>query len=450
MKQLTNAQVVDVQPVVSEKLHDAPSDTMRPARIGMWVLGIGLGGFLLWAGLAPLDEGVPTHGMVALDTKSKSVQHLSGGIVKTVMVKEGDLVKEGQVLMELEPAAAMANYESARQRYLGLRAMQNRLQAEQSGQARISFHQDLVAAKADVVVSGLMSAQVELLQARRSALQAELAAMEESYRSQEYTLQAYKAIQTSRQSQLQLLEQELKQTRPLVTDGYVPRNRLLELERSLADVQAALSDLNGQVARAMQSMAEIRQRQVSRQQDVRKEVETQFADVSREVQAEGQKLIAVTADLERMQIRSPAQGQVVGLAVQTTGAVVQPGQKLMMVVPKDEALLLETRIPPNLIDKVEVDLKTDIRFSTFAHSPSLVVQGQVESVSADLLTDPSNNAAYYLARVKVTADGMKTLGQRRMQPGMPADVIIKTGERTMLTYLMGPLIRRVAASMKEE
>lgn len=450
MKQLANAQVVDVQPVAADDPHGVPSDTMRPARIGMWVLAVGLGGFLLWAGLAPLDEGVPTHGMVTLDTKSRSVQHMSGGIVKAVLVREGDAVEEGQVLLELDAAAAMANHESARQRYLGLRAMQGRLQAEQTGQARIQFHADLLASKADPVVAGLMSAQQDLLQARRSALQSELAAMEESYRGQEHMVQAYKAMLTSRQSQLRLLEQELNQTKPLVSEGYAPKNRLLELERSLADVQASLSDLNGQVARAMQAMAEIRQRQSARQQEVRKEVETQYADVSREVQADGQKLLAVAADLQRMQIRSPAQGQVVGLAVQTPGAVVQPGQKLMMVVPKDEPLLLETRIPPNLIDKVATDLKTDIRFSTFSHSPSLVVQGKVESVSADLLNDPATNIPYYLARVVVTPEGMKTLGNRRMQPGMPAEVIIKTGERTMLTYLTGPLVRRVAAAMKEE
>lgn len=440
---------VDGAPLGGKSLA-VPSDTMRSARLGLWGLGIGLGGFLLWAGLAPLDEGVPSAGMVTIDTKSKLVQHFSGGIVKAVMVKEGDVVKEGQPLIELDAATANANHEAARQRYLGLRAVQGRLQAEQGGRTRIAFHPDLMAAKADLVVSGLMSAQLDLMGARQNALQAELAALEEGYRGQEHMVQAYKAMLTSRQSQQRLLEQELAQTRPLVADGYAPRNRLLELERSLADVQSSMSDLSGQTARALQSMAEIRQRQNARRQEFRKEVETQLSDVSREVQADGQKLLAVAADLERTRIRSPADGQVVGLAVQTTGAVVQPGQRLMMIVPRDEPLLVEVRIAPNLIDKMKAGLLADIRFNNFSHSPHLVVQGRVESVSADLLTDEATHAGYYLARVAVTDEGMKTLGQRRMQPGMPAEIIIKTGERTMLTYLMSPLVRRVAAAMKEE
>jgi protease secretion system membrane fusion protein len=179
-------------------------------------------------------------------------------------------------------------------------------------------------------------------------------------------------------------------------------------------------------------------------------VETALADVTREVQSDAQKMVAVTADLSRTQVRAPTAGQVVGLAVQSAGAVVQPGQKLMLIVPADEPLVLETQIAPHLIDKVKPGLMTDVRFSSFAHTPQLVVEGQVTSISNDLLIDPATNMGYFLARVRITPQGMKTLGQRRMQPGMPTEVIIKTGERTLLTYLLSPLLKRVAASLKEE
>jgi len=192
------------------------------------------------------------------------------------------------------------------------------------------------------------------------------------------------------------------------------------------------------------------QRKLARQQEYRKEIETQMADVTREVQSDAQKMVAVTADLARMQIRSPATGQVVGLAVQSVGAVVQPGQKLMDVVPQGERLVLETRIEPHLIDRMQPGLLTDVRFSAFAHSPQLVVEGEVMSVSQDLLIDAHTGVGYYLARVRITAEGMKTLGSRQMQPGMPAEVIVKTGERSMLTYLLSPLTKRLAASLKEE
>ena len=418
-----------------------PSNSAGASRLGLWVLGVGLGGFLLWASLAPLDEGVPTPGMVTIDTKSKAVQHLSGGIVKAVLVREGDVVTEGQPLLELDEDVARANHEAVRQRYLGLRAMQGRLLAEQGGHAGIAFHEDLLAARTDPLIASQMKTQQDLLQARRAALSADLGAIQENIQGQRSMIATFQSMLESRTRQHQLIEQELAQTRPLVADGYAPRNRLLELERSQADAQAAIADLTGQASRARQTIAEL---------EYRKEVESALADVTREVQSDAQKMVAVTSELSRTQIRSPAAGQVVGLAVQSLGAVVQPGQKLMMIVPAGEPLVLETRIAPHLIDKVRPGLPTDVRFSAFAHTPQLVVQGQVTSISNDLLMDPATNSSYYLARVRITPEGMATLGKRQMQPGMPTEVIIKTGERSLLTYLLSPLTRRMAASLKEE
>lgn len=449
MKTGTNTPIA-VTDVPGESAARPPANSAAAARLGLWVLGLGLGGFLLWAGLAPLDEGVPTQGMVTIDTKSKTVQHLSGGIVKAVLVREGEVVKQDQPLIELDAAVAKANHEAVRQRYLGLRAMQGRLMAEQTGQPGIEFHPDLLAAKSDPLMAAQMATQQDLLRARRAALAAEMGAVDENIRGLKSTIDTYASIAQSRKTQLRLLEQELSQTRPLVADGYAPRNRLLELERTQADLQAALFDLQGQSVRAQQSIAELTQRKLARQQDYRKEVESQMAEVSREVQSDAQKLLAVADDLARTVVKSPADGQVVGLAVHAAGAVVQPGMKLMMVVPADAPLMLETRIEPHLIDKVRPDLVTDVRFSSFSHSPHLVVEGRVDSVSQDLLIDQVTGAGYYLARVVITENGFKTLGKRQMQPGMPAEVIIKTGERSLLTYLLSPLTRRLAGALKEE
>jgi len=168
------------------------------------------------------------------------------------------------------------------------------------------------------------------------------------------------------------------------------------------------------------------------------------------VQAESEKLRALTGDLARIEIRAPASGQVVGLQMQTAGGVIQPGQKVMDIVPSDEPLLLEARVPPNFIDRMHSGLPVDIRFSTFAHTPTLVIDGKVMSVSRDLITDPNNpNMSYYLARVEVTPEGKQKLGNRQLQAGMPTEVIFKTGERSLLTYLLGPLYKRMASSMKE-
>jgi protease secretion system membrane fusion protein len=219
----------------------------------------------------------------------------------------------------------------------------------------------------------------------------------------------------------------------------------------VAESNASIADLTGNSLRISRQVAELGQRSLARKQEYRKEIESQLADVTREVQSDAEKFVAVTADLDRMEIKSPANGQVVGLTVQTVGAVLQPGQKLLDVVPDQQTLLLEAHIPPHLIDKVQAGLMADIRFNSFAHSPQLVVDGKVMSVSGDLLSDPQQpQYSYYLARVQVTPEGIKTLGARQMQPGMPAEIVIKTGERSLLTYLLHPLTKRMAASMKEE
>jgi protease secretion system membrane fusion protein len=429
----------------------ASADTQGIARKGLWVLALGFGGFLLWASLAPLDEGVPTMGTVAIDTKRKAVQHLSGGIVKEVLVREGDEVKADQVLMRLDSAVSRANFESIRQRYVGLSAVQSRLQAEQRGLRQITFQPEVLEAMSDPEILAQVNNQRQLFDSRRQALRAELQSIQEAIQGMRVQRESAQAVVVQRQRQLAILTEELGNVRDLVKEGYAPRNRQMDIERMLADVQASLADLNGSILRANSSIAEITQRSLSRQSEYRKEVESLLADVSREVQADAEKFNAIQADLNRVDIRAPADGQVVSLAVQTVGAVVQPGQKLMDIVPERQALVLEAQIAPHLIDKVHAGLPTDIRFNTFAHSPQLVVEGEVMSVSGDLLTDPANpQVSYFLARLQVTPEGMKTLGNRQMQAGMPAEVVIKTGSRSMLTYMLNPLTKRLAGSMKEE
>jgi protease secretion system membrane fusion protein len=428
----------------------ARSALQRAGRSGLLALLIGLGGFVVWAALAPLDEGAYSRASVAIDTKRKPVQHPAGGIIDKVLVGEGSVVKEGQPLMLLDAAVARANYEAVRQRYLGLRAMQGRLLAEQAGAARIDWHPDLLAARTDPAIDAQMRSQQQLFDSRKAALQADLQVIEEGIRGQQATIQTAESVQVSRSRQLALVEEELAQTRGLVKDGYAPRNRQLELERNVAELQAVLAESRGVVQRARHSIDELRQRAVSRTQEDRKEVRSLLSDVQRDVQAEGEKLAAVKADLERVEVKAPTSGQVVGLQVQSPGAVIQAGQRLMDIVPANEPLMLEAFIEPHLIDKVRVGLMTDVRFSAFRQTPSLVAEGEVVSISQDIITDPQTQMSYYLARIRLTAEGMKALGDRRMQPGMPADVVIKTGERSVLTYLTAPLTRRLVGSMAED
>jgi protease secretion system membrane fusion protein len=422
----------------------------RALKVGRYALGLALLALVAWSLLAPIDEGIPASGAVTVDTKRKAVQHLQGGIVREVRVSEGGQVKEGQVLMVLEQSSTRANFESVRQHYLALRTSESRLLAERAGAASVSFHPDILAMQADPLVRQHMQTQQQLFASRRQTLQTSLKVLAENRAGLQEQRKGLVQVMAERQRQLSLLEEELDNLRELVREGYAPRNRQLEMERNRADIRSALAETSAALQRLDRQVEEVVQRMQLTEQDYLKEVDTQTAEVRREVQADAEKLFAVTKDLERTELRSPATGQVVGLAVQTLGAVVSPGQKLMDIVPNHAPMLVEARVAPQVIDRLKTGQAADIRFSAFSHAPQLTVGGRVVSVSKDLLSDPDTKQSYYLARVDITPEGLKVLGQREIQPGMLAEVLIKTGERSFFTYLTYPIVRRLAQSMKEE
>ncbi len=431
---------------------DLPTDTTSTIRVGFITLALGFGGFLLWAGLAPLDEGVPAAASVTIDTKRKAIQHMTGGIVERVDVREGQRVKAGDTLVELNDGATRANYESIRQNYMAQRAAEGRLLAEIEGRAAISFHPDLVAAGGDAVIRQHIVTQTQLFDSRRSALRSELAAIDESIAGQESTLAGLRLQLESRKLQAQKQSEQLKNIAELAADGYVPRNQALQLEQSQAELKAVLAELEASKLRIERAIAELKLRKSQRSMDAARESAAQLAEVRREVQAGRERFDAIGAELNRVKIKAPVDGQVVGLAIASIGGVVTPGQKLMDIVPASEGVVLEARIPTHVIDRVRTGDPVAVRFSAFAHSPQLVVDAKIDSLSGDVVTEqsPAGNVAFYLARVSLTPDGLKMLGERQLQPGMGAEVLVKTGERSLLTYLLHPLTKRISAAMREE
>ena len=377
-------------PEPREGLKPRHTDTRSPVKIGVWVLVIGFGAFILWAALAPLDEGVPCQGLVSIATKRKVVQHRFGGTVTEVLVQEGQPVRKGDLLMVLDDQTARARYAEVHQHYLGLRAAEARLLAEERGSAKMALHSDLATDPDRELVRELVRTQQALLDSHLTIMR--------------------------------LLRTQLGGMKQLAAEGFAPLSQQRDLEIRVAQFRADSA--------------------------------TQLAQVQNEVKADAEKSKALAQELADTRVTSPAEGQVVGLQVQTVGAVIQPGQKLMDIVPFGEPLLVEAKIAPHLIDKVRAGLTVDLHFTAFAHAPQMVIPGKVESVSGDLLTEASSGAqpavSYYLARIAVTPEGMKELGRHKIQAGMPVMAVIKTGERTMLTYILHPLMQRMAASLKEE
>lgn len=427
------------------------SDTRGPIRLGFWVLIVGFGLFLAWAALAPLDEGVSSQAVVSAEARRKTIQHMQGGMVRKLLVREGVEVKEGDTLIELDDALARASFESIRQNYLSQRAQEGRLLAELAGASAVTFHPDLMSAN-DPQALQHMAAQQQLFAARRAAQVAELAALQEGLTSNEFQVAGMKQVLMNRRAQQSLQTQQLGGLRALADEGFAPRNQALQLEQAQADLRASLSDLEASIQRLQSAGAEAKLRIAQRRQEYAKEASAGLADVRREVQANQERLVAVTQELDRMHIKAPIGGQIIGLAAGGTGSVVTPGQRLMDILPRGAATVLDVKIPPHVIDRVAVGNDVEVRFSAFAAKPHLVVLGKLVSVSGDVVNEMIGGmpSSHYVGRVELTPAGLKALGNETVQPGMTADVLVKSGERSLLTYLLHPLTKRVAASMTEQ
>lgn len=441
---------VDFNSDLPEELGEV-ADTKRPLRNGLRILAVFFGGFVLWAAFAPLDEGVPTPGLVSVATKRKPIQHLSGGILEDVYVREGQLVNAGQVLARLNDGVARTNFEAARQHYMGLQAMESRLVAAQTFASEIKFPADVLNST-DPMVQEQVANQRSLFASQRAGLEAELSAMAEAIAGQRAMAEAYKSNLEMRREQYASLLEDMNGIRDLAAEGYIPRARERELQRQLAGAQGSIAELSGNLSRTYRAIAELESKIIQRRQAYREQSETMLASIRLELQADREKFKATSEELARTMIRAPVSGQVVGLQLQAKGAVLQPAQKLMDIVPSDEELLIETKVEPNLVDRVKDGQLVEVQFSAFANSPSIVAEGRIKTVSRDLLAEQTPNGvqAFYTVQIGITREGMAELGKREMRPGMPVEVIIKTGERTLLQYLFQPLTKRLAGAMKEE
>ncbi|CAG0939598.1 Type I secretion system membrane fusion protein PrsE [Gallionellaceae bacterium] len=423
----------------------------KSSRLGWLISLIGFGGFMLWASLAPLDKGVPASGQVVVTGNRKVVQNLSPGMVEAVLVKEGDEVKSGDILVRLDPTAASSQYEVARSQWLVAKAAEARLIAESQGKSQISFPNELIKNRSDPRVLDAMAVQTQLLHSRQAGLQAEIGVMNSSLAGLESYISGLEASRRAKEEQLKLLREEIKGLRDLAADGYLPRNRLSEQERLMAQLSGAISEDAGNLGRAQQNIAEIRMRIMARQQEYRKEVESGLADTQKEATGLDGRIRALAFELANTKIRAPSEGVVVGLNVHTVSGVIPAGFTLMELVPKNEPLKVDVQIPTTLIDKVKVGLPVDIMFPAFNQRTTPKIPGELLQVAADATSDPQGKMPpFYKGQIVVTPEGMKKLKTHEIKPGMPAEVFIRTGERTMLNYLFKPLLDRMPWALTEE
>jgi protease secretion system membrane fusion protein len=441
-----------VQDVVAQDavLHEISTDATSHTRLGWWIVLVGFGGFMLWAIFAPLDKGVPVSGTVTVAGNKKAIQHQSGGTVENILVKEGDVVKAGQVLVRMNDVQAKANAEMTRVQYFTARAAEARLIAERDGKKTIVFPRELESAKQDPRVVSNISLQSQLFTSRQAAIQNELAALEQNIAGLKAQLQGLEEARDAQKVQQGFLKQQLEDMRDLAKDGYIARNRLFDLERTYAQVNGTLSETIGNIGRTRGQITELTLRRVQRQQEYQKEVRSQLADVQKEADALQNRLTGQDFELNNVEVRAPVDGTVVGVNVFTRGAVIGSGFKLMDIVPSGDPLMIEGQVPVHLIDKIHNGLEAELVFSAFDQNKTPQIPGVVTQVSADRFVDERNGMPYYKVQAMVAPEGMKKLVHHQIRPGMPVEIFIKTGERTMMSYLFKPLVDRAKMSMTEE
>lgn len=409
----------------------------------------GMGLFLLWAATAPLDEGVPATGVVVVESLRKTVATLNGGTVSSIGVHENQMVKAGDILLTLDDKKPQTAYDMAAQDYVSAWARMVRLLAEQASDENIVFPEELVRYAAQVDSEDMLTAQEQLFRSRRRSLESEQSILRENIAASGALASGYRQQVTARQQQLSLIQQELDSLVSLVEKGYSTKNQLLELQRQQAEVRSASIEIQSRLGREISSAAEFRMRLLQARQTFVRDVESQLADTRREVANISERVKDAHNDLERTIIRAQTSGQVVSLQAQTPGAILTPGSKILELVPSQEKLLLDVQVPLNLINKVNPGLRTDVRISAFPDVPQLIVEGEIQSVSTDRHEPRMGESPYYLARVELTPKGISELQGRQLRPGMSVDVVIKTGERSMLTYLLTPLTKRLFTAMQE-
>jgi protease secretion system membrane fusion protein len=450
MKLLKNeaAEVVthDVTPL------EVNTDARRFSRIGWLIVLLGFGGFVLWGLFAPLDKGVPLQGTVAKESNRKAIQHQTGGTVQEILVKDGDVVKAGQVLVRMNGIMAKSSFDTSEVQYLTARANEARLVAERDGLKTIKFPAELEQRKNEPRVMELMTMQNQLFTSRQMSLQSELGSIDENIAGLKEQIKSLEESRQSKKAQMGFLKEQLDGMRDLAKEGYVARNRLLDLERTYAQLSGAISEDIGNIGRFRRQVLEMGLRRSQRAQDYQKEVRTQLSDVEKEAEALGARMQGQKYEVDNVEVKAPVGGTVTSLAVFTQGGVVPPGFKMMEIVPTDDPMIVEGQLAVNLVDRVHTGLKTELIFSAFNVNKSPHIEGEVEQIAADRSLDERTGAPYYKVRVRVTPKGQKMLAQHKMdvRPGMPVELFVKTGERTMMNYLLKPVFDRAKSSMSEE
>ena len=419
-------------------------------RLGLVILLIAFGGFGGWAASADLAVSVVAPGAVSVESFKKTIQHLEGGIVDEINVDDGDHVEAGDTLLVIDNTQARSQLAISRSQYLINRAAEIRLLAEQKDADTLTFPDELLNSDAQRVKE-VLAVQRALFQARRGALEGTLSALDEQMSQMREQIDGLQDVIDVNQERMNSLQQEAQDYRSLFKEGLGDNQRLRELERQALQFKGDIAQSRSRIAELKSQISENKVQKQVKIQEFQKEVGEQLREAQGNIADAEERITALSDQVKRTTVTAPVSGTVVGLKVHTVGAVIKPGEPIIEIVPSGDDFIVEARVPDRDIDNIYPGQYAEIRFSAFNQRLSNVIDGEVTNVSADSFEDEATGAKYYKARVKVTEDGKREMTENmQLLAGMPAEVMIRTGERTFASYMTKPITDMLARAMREE
>ena len=417
--------------------------------VGLLIIVLCFGLFGSWAALAPLERAAFAAGTVKVASNKKTVQHLEGGTVKRILVQDGEAVEAGDLLVELDSSQLVAQFDVFTHQLMQARIIAKRLLAEQ--QQKLVIDVDSIALpKGDKRTQVMLANQQDLLIARTTAMSGRVNVFQQRIRQLESNRSGLIEQNNTTNMLLASYKTDLNDQNELLKEGYAQISRVRDLERNISTLNGDVAKVNSSINALDMQVNETKLNITQLRKDRTAEVAQQLAETDMAINELQEKNAILAEKISRTLILAPVTGNVLNMTLHTVGGVVAQGRSILDIVPYQDRLIVEAQIAINDIDSVAVGSTADIRFSVFNEVKSTVIEGRIEYISADRLVSENGGFPYYLARLEVTDKGMIALEGHTLIPGMPAEVLINTGTRTLLQYLLQPALEAYSRSFIEE
>lgn len=421
----------------------------KPAMTGMIIVALFFGGVGGWATFAPLESASIASGQVAVDSRRQTVQHLEGGIIQEILIDEGSIVQQGDVLIRLDTTRAAANLELLRGQYLSAIGSKARLQTERDGADQIAFFAELADEDLTQEERAIIEGQQNVFDTRQRYMNGQRDILDQRVLQLNEQISAFQAQEKAETAQLALIREEIGAVKELVEKGLERKPRLLSLQRAAAEIAGNRGEYRGRMAQVGEQISEVRSQLIDLENQRLNEVTEQLRETEDQIYDLRQRLSAAEDVMLRTDIVAPRSGTVVSLRFHTPGGVIRAGDAVLDMVPSDDRLLIDARVNPLDIDVLTTGMQAQVRLSAYSQRTMPVLGAELIHLSADALTDEATGTSYYTARIEVDADELAAVQDAKLVPGMPAEVMLLTGRRTAMEYLLDPITKSIERGMKE-